>query len=85
MMAERKPDLRSGDSIGKHEILRVVGEGGFSREPAHRFQSTPWAYEELLASVGLRNSDVAAIHRRMFNQFQGSSVSDSVDVSASEN
>jgi serine/threonine protein kinase len=41
-----------------------------AREPAHRCQSTQLAYEELLASVGLRDSDVAAIHRRMFNQFQ---------------
>ena len=39
-------------------------------EPANRFQSTQLAREELLASAGLRNSDVAAIHRRMFSQLQ---------------
>ena len=41
-----------------------------AREPANRFQSTQPAWEELLASVGLQVSDVAAIHRRMFDQFQ---------------
>jgi serine/threonine protein kinase len=39
-------------------------------QPANRFQSTQLAREELLASVGLRNSDVAAIHHTMFSQFQ---------------
>ena len=39
-------------------------------EPANRFPSTQLAREALLASVGLRNSDVAAIHRGMFSQLQ---------------
>jgi serine/threonine-protein kinase len=37
-----------------------------ARDPAQRFQSTRLAYETLLASVGLRSDDLAAIHRRMF-------------------
>ena len=41
-----------------------------AREPVNRFQSTPLAYEELLASVGLRNNDVATIYRRMFDELQ---------------
>ena len=41
-----------------------------AREPAERFPSTQLAHEQLLASVGLRESDVAAIHRGMFDQFQ---------------
>jgi serine/threonine protein kinase len=39
-------------------------------EPTNRFQSTRLAREELLASVGLRSSDVVATHRRMFSQLQ---------------
>jgi serine/threonine protein kinase len=39
-------------------------------EPANRFQSTQLTREKLLASVGLRNSDVAAIHSMVFSQLQ---------------
>ena len=39
-------------------------------EPANRFQSTQLAREKLLASVGLRNSDVAAIRSTVFSQLQ---------------
>ena len=39
-------------------------------ESANRFQSTPLARERLLASVGLRSSDVAAIHGTVFSQVQ---------------
>ena len=39
-------------------------------DPASRFQSTQLAREELLTSVGLRNSNVVAIHRRVFSQLQ---------------
>ena len=41
-----------------------------AREPTGRFSSTQLAREELLASVGLRNNDVATIHRRMFDELQ---------------
>jgi serine/threonine protein kinase len=41
-----------------------------AREPAERFGSTRSAYEELLASAGLRSGDVAEIHRGMLTQFQ---------------
>lgn len=50
--------------------LVAFRDRALAREPADRFSSTRLAREALLASVGLRTSDLPAVHRQMFNDLR---------------